>query len=80
MLLCAKWREERIRATAETYAESPRNTLIVSPDNASRRDLNMAVREELKARGAVAAEDHTVRVLVQRQEMTGADRTWANHL
>jgi ATP-dependent exoDNAse (exonuclease V) alpha subunit len=72
-------REERIRTIARTYAESPANTLIVSPDNASRRELNVAVRQELKATGIVAAEDHRFRVLVQRQDMTGADRAWANY-
>jgi len=71
--------QERIRTIARTYAESPENTLIVSPDNASRRELNMAVRQELKANGAVASEDHSLRVLIQRQDMTGADRAWANH-
>ncbi|MBZ5667260.1 MAG: relaxase domain-containing protein [Acidobacteriia bacterium] len=72
-------REERIRAITKTYVESPENTLIVSPDNASRRELNVAVRQELKAMGALAPEDHTFRVLVQRQDMTGAERSWANH-
>jgi conjugative relaxase-like TrwC/TraI family protein len=71
--------EERIRAIAKSYVESPENTLIVSPDNASRRELNVAVRQELKANGSLAPEDHTVRVLVQRQDMTGAERSWANH-
>ncbi len=71
--------EERIRTIAKSYAESPENTLIVSPDNASRRELNVAVRQELKAAGALAPEDHAFRVLVQRQDMTGAERSWANH-
>jgi ATP-dependent exoDNAse (exonuclease V) alpha subunit len=70
---------ERIRTIARLYAESPANTLIVSPDNASRRELNLAVREELKAGGSVSKEDHSLRILVQRQDMTGADRAWANH-
>jgi ATP-dependent exoDNAse (exonuclease V) alpha subunit len=39
----------------------------------------MAVRQELKANGTDAAEDHSFRILVQRQDMTGADRAWANH-
>jgi hypothetical protein len=59
--------------------ESFQNTLIVSPDNASRRELNLAVRLELKATGAVAPEDRNFRVLVQRQDMTGAERSWASH-
>jgi conjugative relaxase-like TrwC/TraI family protein len=72
-------REERVRAIAKSYVESPDNTLIVSPDNASRRELNAAVRQELKFTGALAAEDHTFSVLVQRQDMTGAERSWASH-
>ncbi|MGA7792858.1 MAG: MobF family relaxase [Candidatus Acidiferrales bacterium] len=71
--------EQRVRAIAKSYVESPENTLIVSPDNASRRELNVAVRQDLKATGSLAPEDHTFRVLVQRQDMTGAERSWANH-
>ncbi|MHB2008765.1 MAG: MobF family relaxase [Acidobacteriaceae bacterium] len=70
--------EERIRTIARSYAESPAHTLIVSPDNASRRELNLAVRQELKANGTLAPEDYTLRVLVQRQDMTGAERAWAS--
>jgi conjugative relaxase-like TrwC/TraI family protein len=70
--------EDRIRAIARSYAESPEKTLIVSPDNASRRELNGAVRQELKATGTIESEDHALRVLVQRQEMTGAERSWAS--
>src|SRR3984893_8263856 len=71
--------EERVGAIAKSYVESPENTLIASPDNASRRELNVAVRQELKANGSLAPEDHTFRVLVQRQERTGAERSWASH-
>jgi ATP-dependent exoDNAse (exonuclease V) alpha subunit len=71
--------EERIRVIAKSYVESPQNTLIVSPDNASRRELNVAVRQELKANGSLAPEDHSFRVLVQRQDMTRAERSWASH-
>jgi UvrD-like helicase family protein len=70
--------EERVRTIAKSYVESPDNTLIVSPDNASRRELNLAVRQELKASGSLAPEDHAFRVLVQRQDMTGAERSWAS--
>lgn len=70
--------EDRVRAIAKSYAELPDKTLIVSPDNASRRELNVAVRQELKASGAVAPEDHSFRVLIQRQDMTGAERSWAS--
>src|SRR5579872_3095147 len=43
--------EGRIRTVANTYVESPQNTLIVSPDNASRHELNVAVRQNLKVIG-----------------------------
>jgi conjugative relaxase-like TrwC/TraI family protein len=69
--------EERHRAIARSYVESPEKTLIVSPDNASRRELNSAVRQELKTNGTVAPDDHSFRILVQRQDMTGAERSWA---
>jgi conjugative relaxase-like TrwC/TraI family protein len=69
---------DRVREIARSYVESPERTLIVSPDNVSRRELNVAVREELKANGTLAQEDHTFKVLVQRQEMTGAERQWAS--
>ncbi len=72
-------RDERVRAIAKSYVESPDNTLIVSPDNASRHELNVAVRQELKATGTLAPEDHTLRILLQRQDMTGAERSWASH-
>jgi conjugative relaxase-like TrwC/TraI family protein len=71
--------EERIRNVAKSYVESPKNTLIVSPDNASRHELNLAVRQELKTTGSLGPEDHSFRVLVQRHDMTGAERSWANH-
>jgi len=67
----------RIASIARSYAQSPENTLVVSPDNASRREINQAVRTELQAHGIVDGENHAVRVLVPRADMTGADRTWA---
>ena len=72
-------RDERIRVIARDYVQSPEKTLIVSPDNVSRCELNVAVRQELKLKGTLAPEDHTVRILAQRQDMTGAERAWAGH-
>jgi conjugative relaxase-like TrwC/TraI family protein len=69
---------ERIQAIAKDYVGNPTNTLIVSPDNDSRRQINNAVRQELQARGIVNSEDHSLRVLVPRQELTGAERQWAS--
>ena len=69
--------EKRILAIAKSYAARPENTIIVSPDNASRRTINQAVRRELQALGTLEKDDHTVRVLTPRSDMTGADRAWA---
>ena len=68
---------ERIRVIARSFAENSENALVISPDNASRRELNDAIRTELQSRGLVAPENHWLRVLVQQQDMTGADRQWA---
>jgi conjugative relaxase-like TrwC/TraI family protein len=68
---------ERIRAIAENYVANPLGTLIVSPDNKSRHEINQAVRQELKAKGLVGADDYKFRVLLPRQDMTGAERAWA---
>ena len=68
---------ERITAIARDYAAQPENTIIVSPDNRSRRQINEAVRAELQRNGTLAADGHELRVLDHRSDMTGADRTWA---
>ncbi|HVJ09453.1 MAG TPA: MobF family relaxase [Acidisarcina sp.] len=69
--------QKRIASIARNYADSPDNTIIVSPDNASRRAINQAVRQELQARGLLDRNDHAMRVLTPRSDMTGADREWA---
>lgn len=67
----------RFQAIAKDYAARPENTIIVSPDNRSRQEINQAVRSELQAAGAVAKENHQFTTLAQRSDMTGADRAWA---
>ena len=69
--------EQRISAIAKSYAAHPENTIIVSPDNASRRALNQEVRRELQDAGLLDKEDRSIRVLTPRSDMTGADRAWA---
>ncbi len=68
---------ERIAAIARDYAAQPESTIIVSPDNRSRRQINEAVRAELQRNRTLAADGHELRVLDHRSDMTGADRTWA---
>jgi conjugative relaxase-like TrwC/TraI family protein len=72
-----KGREDRITAIAREYAASPENTLVVSPDNRSRVEINSQIHKELQAHGLVDKQEHMMRALVPRQEMTGADRSWA---
>jgi ATP-dependent exoDNAse (exonuclease V) alpha subunit len=70
-------REERLAAIANEYVKDPHATLVVSPDNQSRQDLNNAVHRALQCEGHVDREEHRTPVLVPRQEITGVDRQWA---
>jgi conjugative relaxase-like TrwC/TraI family protein len=72
-----KDRNQRIAAIAKEYAKSPNGTLVVSPDNRSRSEINQRIHGELQSRGLVSRQEQSVRTLVPRQEMTGADRSWA---
>jgi ATP-dependent exoDNAse (exonuclease V) alpha subunit len=66
-----------LRRFAKEYAKSPENTLVVSPDNRSRAEINQAIHTQLQAKGVVASDEHRTQVLVPRQDLTGAERTWA---
>lgn len=68
---------ERIAAIAKEYAKSPESTLVVSPDNRSRTEINQAIHAELQGRGLIGKEEHTIRALLPRQDLTGPERTWA---
>jgi conjugative relaxase-like TrwC/TraI family protein len=72
-------REERLAAIAREYLRQPDRTLIVSPDNRSRLEINQVIHQARQTEGQVAAQERHVRVLVARQEVTGADRQWAEH-
>jgi len=70
-------RSERIAEIAREYVRQPENTLVVSPDNESRREINNQIHRAMQGTGQVKEEEHTVRVLNARQELTGADRQCA---
>jgi conjugative relaxase-like TrwC/TraI family protein len=72
-----KGHDERIAAIAKEYAKSPEGTLVVSPDNRSRAEINQAIHSELQAKSLVASHERRIQILVPRQDLTGADRTWA---
>lgn len=71
-------RGERFRAIAQAFAESPQGTLVVSPDNSSRRELNTAIRSELRDSGQLGNDVFRLPVLINRQEVTGEDRKFAS--
>ncbi len=70
-------RDERFRAIANEYGKQPEGTLVVSPDNQSRMKINQVIHTEMQARGQVDHREERLKVLVARQEITGADRQWA---
>jgi hypothetical protein len=51
--------------------------LVISPDNECRGKLNSLIHREMQNRGDVSKDEHKLRVLESRHEMTGADRQWA---
>ncbi len=70
-------RLERIGTIARDYAARPDGTLVISPDNASRLELNQAIRGELRDVGKITGTDRELSVLAQRSELSSADRRWA---
>jgi ATP-dependent exoDNAse (exonuclease V) alpha subunit len=74
----AEDRNKRFEAIAARYAESPAETLVVSPDNESRKAINTAIRKTLRGAGGLGTESHSVPVLVNRQDLTGVDRERAS--
>jgi len=70
-------RQERLSEIAREYAREPQGTLVISPDNESRRELNALIHREMQEHGEVSQNEHKLRVLDSRQDMTGADRKWA---
>lgn len=68
---------DRIAAIARDYATQPENTIIVSPDNRSRQQINEAVRGELQRNGTLKEDAQVFRTLSHRSDKTGADRKWA---
>jgi hypothetical protein len=69
--------QDRIQAIAKDYAARTENTIIISPDNKSRQQINETVRGELIKNGTLADDGKRIKTLLHRSDMTGADRTWA---
>jgi conjugative relaxase-like TrwC/TraI family protein len=72
-------RSERIAEIAREYVRQPENTLVVSPDNESRREINQHIHRAMQDTGQVKPEEHRVELLYARQDITGADRQHAQN-
>ena len=71
-------RKDRLLRIAAAYAESPQQgTLVISPDNRSRKELNKLIREELQGRGDLGPNVAAVTILTARQDLTKEDRRLA---
>jgi ATP-dependent exoDNAse (exonuclease V) alpha subunit len=70
-------RDERMASIAHEYVKQPEGTLVVSPDNQSRMEINQAIHYAMQGAGTMPYREHQMTVLVARQEITGADRQWA---
>jgi len=70
--------ERRLLAIADTYCKSPQNSLVISPANKERGLLNALIHRQLQHDGKVSRADHQMTVYVNRQDMTGTERTFAS--
>jgi len=68
---------DRIAAIARDYAAQPENTIVVSPDNRSRQQINEAIRAELQSTAQLSRDSLAFQTLAHRSDLTGAGRTWA---
>jgi conjugative relaxase-like TrwC/TraI family protein len=69
---------ERLQAMAQDYAKNPSSTLVISPANRERAQLNSLIHRELQHDGSVSRDDHQMKIYVARNDMTGTERTFAN--
>ena len=70
-------KEARLHGITADYFRAPDKTLVVSPDNQSRFQINRQIHVGLQAQSSIAKEEHRMSVLTNRHELTGADRQWA---
>jgi conjugative relaxase-like TrwC/TraI family protein len=70
--------QKRFEAIAQDYAKNPTGTLAISPANRERSELNSLIHRELQREGIVSSHEQQTTVYVERKDMTGAERTFAN--
>jgi len=69
---------ERLETIAQDYARNPTGTLVISPANRERSELNWVIHRELQRGGMVSGKYQQTTVYVARPDMTGPERTFAN--
>jgi conjugative relaxase-like TrwC/TraI family protein len=69
---------ERFEAIAQDYCKDPTDTLVISPANRGRVQINSLIHRQLQQEGNVSHNEHQMKVYVARSDMTGAERTFAN--
>ena len=69
---------ERFEAIAQDYCKDPTGTLVISPANRERVQLNSLIHRQLQREGNVSQSEYQMKVYVTRSDMTGAERTFAN--
>lgn len=68
----------RYEAIAADYVKSEGKVLVVSPDNESRKFLNVKIRESLQEAGRLGTTQYGQDILVARQDLTKEDRKVAS--
>jgi ATP-dependent exoDNAse (exonuclease V) alpha subunit len=68
----------RLEAIAQNYCKNPVNTLVVSPANRERIQLNSLIHKQLQREGKLSRNDHQMKVYVERKDISGPERTFAN--
>ena len=68
---------ERLRSIAKDYVAQREGALVISPANKERVAINSMIHKQLQEQRSVHPVDHETSVYVNRQQMTGAERTFA---
>lgn len=70
--------KDRLQAIAVAYCQSPNNTLVISPANRDRVTINSLIHQQLQREGKIGQVDRQTSVLLNREDMTGVERTFAS--
>jgi len=70
--------QERFAAIAQDYCKDPTGTLVISPANRERVQLNSLIHRQLQREGNVSQNEYQMKIYVTRSDMTGEERTFAN--